>query len=441
MSDNVKPLPLPNRKPEINFNSSVSLNDFYAYLPDHKYIFSPTGIMCPAASVNSRIPDIDGMKAAEWLDMNRSVEQAVWAPGYNHVIENKLLKDGGWVSHKGLRAFNLYQPPEPVTGNPDDVAPWVDHIRKVYPDGADHIINWLAHRVQYPGEKVNHALVLGGTQGIGKDTILEPVKAAVGAWNMQEISPQAMLASFNGFVKSVILRVSEARDLGEMDRFKFYDHSKTYTASPPDVLRCNEKHMREHSVMNVCGVIITTNYKSDGIYLPPDDRRHYVAWSECERETFAEDYWRKLYAWYSADGANNVTAFLQSRDLSGFDSKAPPPKTQAWWHIVAANRSQEESDLEDVLDRMGRPGAVTIPEIAGWAKSMGSDVYDWLTGSNKRVIPHKMERAGYVPVANDAAKDGRFKIDGKRQPAYCPRGLSLREQLSAIKDLQGQKGS
>jgi hypothetical protein len=32
-------------------------------------------------------------------------------------------------------------------------------------------------------------------------------------------------------------------------------------------------------VFNCLGFIITTNYKTDGIYLPADDRRHYVAWS------------------------------------------------------------------------------------------------------------------------------------------------------------------
>ena len=55
-----------------------------------------------------------------------------------------------------------------------------------------------------------------------------------------------MLGRFNGFVKSVILRVSEARDLGDVDRFTFYDHTKVYTAAPPDVLRVDEKYLREH---------------------------------------------------------------------------------------------------------------------------------------------------------------------------------------------------
>jgi hypothetical protein len=60
--------------------------------------------------------------------------------------------------------------------------------------------------VQHPGEKINHALVLGGDQGIGKDSMLEPVKRAVGPWNFHEVSPTHLLGRFNNFVKSVILR-------------------------------------------------------------------------------------------------------------------------------------------------------------------------------------------------------------------------------------------
>src|SRR5439155_19017270 len=181
---------------------------------------------------------------------------------------------------------NLYRPPRRLFGDYTKVNPWIDHIRKIYPSDVEHLICWLAHRLQRPDQKINHALVLGGSQGIGKDTLLEPVKYAVGPWNFFEVSPQHMLEPFNGFLKSVILRVNEARDLGEVNRFAFYDHLKAYTAAPPDVLRVDEKHLREHSVLNVTGVIITSNHKSDGIYLPADDRRHYVAWSSLTKEDF-----------------------------------------------------------------------------------------------------------------------------------------------------------
>ena len=192
-----------------------------------------------------------------------------WAPGLPQLIRDRLVSDGGWTERQGVTVLNLYRPPRPVQGDPAEAELWIDHIQTIYPDEGDHIIKWLAHRVQRPQEKINHGLVLGGVPGIGKDTLLEPVKHAVGAWNFKEASPKQVLGRFNGFLKSVVLRISEAKDMGEFDRFTFYDHMKTLLAAPPDVLRVDEKNLREHDVFNVTGPIMTTNHRTDGVYLPP----------------------------------------------------------------------------------------------------------------------------------------------------------------------------
>src|SRR5207247_347054 len=156
------------RKPRVNGNGdggdqTISLDDFYAYMPTHRYIFAPCRQLWPARSVNARLGSIEGIAANVWLDQNRHVEQMTWAPG-------------------------------------------------------------------------------------------EPVEYAIAPWNFTEVSPTHMFGRFNGFVRSVILRVSEARDLGDVNRFAFYEHMKIYSAAPPDVFRCDEKNLREYSVPNVCGV-------------------------------------------------------------------------------------------------------------------------------------------------------------------------------------------
>jgi hypothetical protein len=417
--------------------NGVSLNDFYAYMPTHSYIFAPSREMWPASSVNSRIsPIADGKKtlpANAWLDQHRPVEQMTWAPGLPMLIHNQLISDGGWISRNGVRCFNLYRPPTLDSGDPRQAGRWLEHVSRVFGDDAPHVIAWLAHRVQHPHEKVNHALVLGGGQGIGKDTLLEPVKHAVGPWNFAEVSPHHMLGRFNGFLKSVILRVSEARDLGDINRFQFYDHMKTYTASPPDVLRVDEKNLREYSVPNCCGVIITTNHKADGIYLPADDRRHYVAWSDLAKEDFAADYWKKLWSWYANGGNRHVAAFLADLDNSKFDPKAPPPKTPAFWDIVDANRSPEDAELADVIDRIGKPDAITILRIADAADPSLSQ---WITDrKNRRAIPHRLEQCSYVPVRNESADDGLWKLNGKRQVIYAKSALSISDRFGAAKDL------
>jgi hypothetical protein len=414
---------------------AVTLEDFRAYMPEHKYIFTPNREVWPASSVDARVTpwpkDSTGklMRPSAWLDQHRAVEQMVWAPGLPNLIEDRLMNNGGWIARSGATCFNLYIPPPPVTGNAAHAGRWLDHVRHVFPDSADHIVSWLAHRVQRPGEKINHALVLGGAQGIGKDTILEPVKHAVGPWNFVEVSPTHLLGRFNGYVKSVVLRVSEARDLGDVDRYAFYDHMKIYTAAPPDVLRCDEKNLREHSVTNVCGVIITTNHKADGIYLPADDRRHYVAWSALTKEDFNDGYWRDLWHWYGAGGIGHVAAYLAGLDLSRFDAKAPPPKTIAFHDIVDANRAPEDAELGDLLDVLKNPPAITLIDLlAVW---VDENFRDWLKDrKNRRQIPHRLETAGYTPVRNDT-KDGLWVVSGKRQVVYARKELPTRDRLAA----------
>jgi Family of unknown function (DUF5906) len=442
--------PPPNRGNGMAAPEAVTLDDFYAYMPQHSYIFTPSREPWPGSSVNARVPpvplvDRDGqpvtkddgeqviLSATAWLDRNKPVEQMTWAPGLPMVITNRLVSAGGWIERRGVSCFNLYKPPEIKPGDAAQAEPWLEHVRNAFGDDAEHIIRWLAHRVQRPEEKINHALVLGGAQGIGKDTLLEPVKRAVGPWNFSEVTPQHMFGRFNGFLKSVILRVSEARDLGDVNRFSFYDHMKIYTAAPPDVLRVDEKNLREYSVFNCCGVIVTSNHKADGIYLPTDDRRHFVAWSDAKKEDFAVPYWATLWGWYEGGGYGHVAAYLAGLDLADFDPKAPPPKTSAFWDIVNSNRASEDAELADVLDRLGNPEATTLVRVQNEAVG---DFETWIRDRrNRRQIPYRFEQCGYVPVRNEAAESGLWVINKVRQVVYAKSSLSLRDRLAAARRL------
>ena len=183
----------------------------------------------------------------------------------------------------------------------------------------------------------------------------------------------------------------------------------------------------------MCGVIITTNHKTDGIYLPADDRRHYVAWSELTKDDFPPDYWNRLYGWFASGGNGHVAAYLASLDLTGFDPKAPPPKTAAFWAVVDANRAPEDAELADALDRLGNPDAVTLPEIIEVA---AADFADWLRDRrNARRVPHRLEAAGYEAVRNEGTADGRWKVAGRNQVIYARRELSVRARIIAAEHL------
>jgi hypothetical protein len=193
-------------------------------------------------------------------------------------------------------------------------------------------------------------------------------------------------------------------------------------------------------------VIITTNHKTDGIFLPADDRRHFVAWSDLDKENFPESYWNALWRWYEFGGFGHVAAYLANLDLALFDPKAPPPKTDAFWTIVDAHRAPETSELADVLDTMGGrekkwPDAITIPDIVSAASAGGGGFLTWITDrKNRRAIPHRMEQCGYVPVRHPGRKDGDWIVGKTRMVIYAKDSLSVRDRIQAAEELASRGG-
>jgi hypothetical protein len=447
-------------KPPPNVRSAdnhIGLEDFYAVPESHQFIYMPTRGHWPKESVDSILPMIQmpykqngkfvRLKPSTWLKQYRRIEQITWVPGLSEIVENKLIFDCGWQERPGARVLNLYRPPQITLGDANAATPWLDHLRLLYPEDGDDVINWLAHRVQYPGQKPNHALVLGGGQGIGKDMILQPVKMAVGPWNFQEISPTNLLESWNPFVKAVVLRMNEAHDLGDSERanrYALYERVKIYAAAPPDVLRCNDKYIRQHYVPNVLGLVITTNHKTDGVYLPSDDRRHLVAWSHRTKEEFSKEYWNGMWQWLLREGGNEqVAAYLTQHDLAAFDPCALPRQTAAFFDIVAASQAPEDAELADVLDEIGNgQGRPEICSLLSLVASPHGATLEWLLDRrHRRSIPHRLERCGYIACRNPNESDGLWRINGRRQTLYVKASLPPEQQLRAAWDyvLQTQK--
>jgi hypothetical protein len=424
-------------------------------MPKHLYIFAPTGDLWPAASLDARLPKIPIVDARGqpvldkkknpktipphlWLDRNRPVEQMTWAPGEPQVVSGKLAVEGGWVARKGVAAFNLYLPPQVRPGDPAKADRWVHLIQRIYPDHWRHIVAFCAHRIQRPAEKINHALVLAGSPGIGKDTILEPLVHGVGPWNFGEVSAHDVMGTYTGYARNVVLRISETRDLGDVSRYDYYNKTKTLSAAPPDMLLVNTKYVPQFYVPNVLAIIATTNHETDGLYLPADDRRHYVAGTDITYKDHAEGYLPGIWDWYAAGGVWDVVAYLASFDLSAFDAKGPPVKTPAFWRMVDGGAASELPEFRDALEKAGEkgemPAVVTVATVAMHAEF---ELKKWMSDpKNKRNIARRLADCGYVPVRNLDTKDGRWKIDEIKHTIYGRRDLSGTDRYRAVESMR-----
>jgi Bifunctional DNA primase/polymerase, N-terminal/Family of unknown function (DUF5906) len=393
----------------------------------NQFIYRPTKAMWPGPAVNRRVfPIQDGEKengdpryvqAAEWIPRHQAVEQISWLPGEDEFVGDRYINAGGWEHSEGASVYNMYRPPT-REAREGDVSLWVNHIQVLYGvESAEHILNWMAHRVQFPGDKLNHALVLGGPPGTGKDTILAPLREAVGQGNFTEASPKNLLERFNPWAQSVVLRISEAKDLGDMDRYAFYDATKTLIAAPPETTWINPKFVKPYLIQNLCGVIITTNYREHGMYLPADDRRHYVVWTDIERTAFEDDHWRRIWDWYGRGGYEACMWFLGTRDLSAFNPKAPPVQTEAFLRIVQSYGGKEIRTVDNALDQMDYPEATTWVKVTGNMSDADREHYN-----SEKVREHAtswMKACGYEVERNPGeVKRGRWLVNGVKATVY-----------------------
>jgi hypothetical protein len=452
-------------------SADYKFDDFYSYTVGGRCIYRPRRVFCTNEAVDRCLPrqplldsrgapvknakgKVLSVTASQAMAAQRNVSAVTWTPAEPELVIDRLAVDTGWLSQPGAKTYNFYLPPNDVPGDAAQAERWVEHWRALYPSEADHIISWLAHRVQFPGIKPNHCLVLIGEPGIGKDTLLHPVTHAIGPWNFRDINLNQLVGTYNDFLKAVLLRINEARDAGDtrhgrIDRYALHDHMKQLLATPPETYRINRKYDPEYPGFNVVGVLITTNHR-DALYLPADDRRHYVAASERKRVDFPKAFFDDFYRWFGDGGIGHVTAYLRTYPLaqSGFDAKATPPRTTAFWETAQIDRgTPEETELADAIDRLrknaqgmpdptGRlPDALVIAELAALAPGA-----DWLTDRKmSRAVPHRLRRCGYVrtPNPDTQRKDGTWIIDGKRTMIYTRDDLDPRERLNAARAKRG----
>jgi hypothetical protein len=300
----------------------------------------------------------------------------------------------------------------------------------------------MAFAVQNEGRKINHALVLGGSQGIGKDTvIIAPLKCALGEHNFNEISPKEVVNDKNNaYLRCRLLRISEAKDAKGEEKYLFYEQAKTIITSPPEYHSIQDKFIPRHQIPNVNNTIITTNYRSGGLYVPRDDRRYFIVFSDVLRDQLGAEYWRALDAWMAvAENVEEIAAWLMVRDVSHFNPKAPPPRTAAWHEMAEGGQSGETNQLADLVEGFE---VFTVAMLAEKASTMqGADVElgNFLrAGKNGTKINRMLNDLGWTKIKNQHDNRGRWLVSGSRVAIYGPDNLPMAVKLAMVANLLGR---
>lgn len=402
----------------------VPVGNFVFYGPGNNFIYRPTASYWVAGAVDAAVSPVNEggriIKASDWLKTNQLVTSMTSDPAYDEdYLKGLDCCNGEMIKQAGAAVFNTYRKPTIELGDARLAQPFLEHVNKVFnkPGDAQQFLSYMAHRVQKPWEKPRFALLIAGGQGVGKDTAIEFCCPAIGSWNVANIDPAAFEASFNEYVACTLVRISEAANLHEMSKWAFNERTKVLIAGLPDVMVVNPKYGQKFTVRMYCGVIITTNHLTSGIYIPPDDRRYdVIEAATMEEMNIDQNYFSDLWEWFHSGGANHVAAYLHSHSLEGFNPANGQRKTEAHKTVVASGMVGDEW-LDDVLSWMDYPDLVR----ADWVVEKASETGEPAPAIRKKV-GNAMVRSGYDVLRCSGTKDGRWKLDGKNVTVYSKRG-------------------
>jgi hypothetical protein len=304
--------------------------------------------------------------------------------------------------------LNIWREPKGIDAarkvGSSDIRPFLELAAHVVPNAAEreHVFDFMAYTAQHQGTKINHALVLGSrVEGIGKDTLFEPLRRSIGQRYVREIGPPQLTASFNRWLVGCKLLI--VQEMHNFERRATMNLLKPLVAAPPNALPVNLKGMQEFFVPNLLSTVFFTN-EDDALAISNGDRRYFIAWNDGEPAPKA--FYDGVWDWLRAGGVELAAAWLLQRDVSRFNARGRAPETEAKERMRKETRAPLAAWIEDGITDSETPfdrDLVLVDDIARAAP-------DYVRYKGQATTPQRASKA--LTRARAAVVTAKMRIPG-----------------------------
>jgi hypothetical protein len=373
-----------------------------------------------------------------------------------------------------LKTFNRWKGTTLLAGSvtEDQVKPWLDHLLFVLGTKEERarFLRWCAFVCQHPELKPNWHYLIMSLAGLGKDTMVAPIKLAVGAGNWKEELIYSLANNFNEVVEHKFLIIGETAQpkAGMVSAQDFGTRLKPLLAQPPEFITINKKFQQPYEIPNRLAVILFSNDRNP-LYLERGSRRVHVVNRLGAKPDTLEYYW-PLQDWLHKGGAELAASFLLAYQMSEAETRefigGRAPESDDKVELEHQNTQPHLAALEDLIAD-ARKGltentptclVATAEQLASFIKQRGlqstpspQNIRTWLLDMERqgagvyraRIDPKEPHLCGVVDTTiNGSRYAGRlwFLSDN------CPDGrawktLSVNEIVAIWKNLPPQVGS
>ncbi len=302
-----------------------------------------------------------GSYADALLKSRSSIQKVLglaYVPGGEKVIPRNLK-----ATQDSMSDLNVWRPSsiQPCSG---DVSRFLSHMRYLISDDVERglTLDYLAHMIQKPGAKMRFALLLQGSQGIGKTWVGSLMSALLGEHNVCMPSNDEIHGQYTAWQAFSQLIIIE--ELMSQGRQQLANKLKPLITN--DRTRVEEKFIPSYQLDNCYNFLMFTNHQ-DAIFIDNDDRRYFVIFSDAvaKKEEEGKAYFDPLFAILKDEQAlGAIMNYLKLRDISEFNGQGHAPYTKAKDDMRLATEGDLESTLRDMFDDYEGPMAQDVVSVS-----------------------------------------------------------------------------
>lgn len=324
-------------------------------------------------------------------------------------------------------AVNLWQRGgvTPVEG---DASPVLEFLERFIPDAIsrNHVLQYLAHAIQFPSVKITHAIILTGEPGTGKSTFNSIVGRLVGDRNARKMEGKELASQFDDRLVDIQFLLIEEANHGE----RLEASEKLKEVITGEFYNVEKKYRSVRPGRTPRAVFLTSNYAAP-LVLAAEDRR-WAVFGTCKKPCSAEEisahkaFFGKFVALInrSDDVIAAFAYYLNRLDLSGFDPNHEPPMTAAKAAATEASRIPLANIISDLIFQGAAPLHKDVVSVHEIQEAVNNSVWS-STGSNPQKIANALKSLGLKQVNVDS--------EGKHLELVITNGQKIRPW--AIRDV------
>lgn len=351
--------------------------------------------------------------------------QAFRAPRADSCIFRPDCTPGGIVLDDGRRMANIYHPVHTLRMS-GEIAPFVRHIEKLFPDRRDQdiILAYLAAIIQYKGVKFQWCPLIQGVEGNGKTFLTYAIAFAIGQRYSHFPKAAEIASKFNDWLYARIFVGVEDIFLAD-SKFEVIEALKPMITGQYQEIEAKGGTKITRSIC--ANFILNTNHK-DGLRKTRNDRRFapfYTPQQNAQdllRDEMDARYFSELYKWArKCDGYAIIHDFLAGYAIPDALNPAHGEK--------APQTSSTEAAIEQGMGRIEQEVLEAVAEglsgfRGGWVSSIALDNL-LVRVKADRAMPRRKRREmmeslgyGWHPALKDGRMTRNVQPDGSKPTLY-----------------------